>query len=80
MLATSNYTNGTPCLAKGSHLHSQEKRKQRDIRAFLECVTINQIRLIDKSMGVTSRSFPECYVNANIMNFKNFLCCTLVGT
>ena len=51
-LANGSYTNDTPRLATGFHLHNQAKKNQRVIWAFLECVALNQVRLIDHNTGL----------------------------
>ena len=46
-LANGNYTNGTPHWAANLICKAQVKENQRVIRAFLECVTLDQISLVD---------------------------------
>ena len=51
-LANDSYTNDTPHLATGFHLHNRAKKNQGVIRAFLERVALNQVRLIDHNIGL----------------------------
>ena len=46
-LANDNYTNGTPIGQRNLICIAQVKENQRVIWAFLECVTLDQIGLVD---------------------------------